>query len=48
MFSNMVVYFTGCESDQWQCADGSCIPATMRCDLVPQCEDSSDEQNCRT
>ena len=40
-------FIVGCAAGLWQCADKSCIPETMRCDGRPQCEDSSDEINCR-
>ncbi|KAL3861153.1 hypothetical protein ACJMK2_007220 [Sinanodonta woodiana] len=35
-----------CRGDQFQCADGNCVEARMKCDGTPQCEDGSDEQNC--
>ena len=41
-----LIFSLGCAEGLWQCDDGSCIPDRMRCDGVPQCEDSSDELRC--
>ena len=35
-----------CDSDQFQCRSGHCIPIRWRCDTDPDCMDSSDEQKC--
>lgn len=38
---------SGCDSDEWQCSNGRCIPAEWRCDNVQyDCSDNSDEENC--
>ena len=36
----------GCESDEFRCGDGQCIPANLYCDGEEQCKDLSDEKNC--
>ncbi|KAK5877157.1 hypothetical protein CesoFtcFv8_026431 [Champsocephalus esox] len=37
-----------CSPDQFSCSSGEvdCIPHAWRCDGYPECDDSSDEQNC--
>lgn len=36
----------GCADDQFECGDSSCIPATLFCNGLPDCNDGSDELNC--
>ncbi|GFT89371.1 hypothetical protein TNCV_4386601 [Trichonephila clavipes] len=36
-----------CESHQFQCLDGHCIPEIWKCDGEHDCEDDSDEKRCR-
>uniref|UniRef100_A0A8C1G519 Low density lipoprotein receptor-related protein 8, apolipoprotein e receptor n=1 Tax=Cyprinus carpio TaxID=7962 RepID=A0A8C1G519_CYPCA len=35
-----------CESGQFQCRNGRCIPTPWRCDDDDDCSDNSDEENC--
>jgi hypothetical protein len=35
--------FSACREGMFQCRDCNCVEGRMRCDGVPQCEDSSDE-----
>ena len=37
----------GCLSKEFQCASGGCIPNRWKCDNQIDCEDGSDERNCR-
>ena len=50
---NLVFYFVGngrvCKADEFRCVrNGFCISARWRCDHDSDCEDGSDEENCRT
>ena len=38
---------TGCNNAQFTCDDGQCVKMEERCDQLPQCEDQSDEHNCK-
>uniref|UniRef100_A0A3Q2C7N9 Uncharacterized protein n=1 Tax=Cyprinodon variegatus TaxID=28743 RepID=A0A3Q2C7N9_CYPVA len=38
---------TLCSADQFQCRDGSCISNSSKCNQKVDCEDASDEMNCR-
>lgn len=42
-----VLAVTLCKAGEFQCKDGSCISNYSRCDQVVNCEDASDEMNCR-
>ncbi|KAM5255351.1 SCO-spondin-like [Ctenodactylus gundi] len=35
-----------CSPSQLRCGSGECLPAERRCDLRPDCQDSSDEDGC--
>lgn len=37
-----------CSNDEFTCTDGSCVLLSSRCDLVPDCEDWSDEHFCES
>ena len=42
----MWIIARSCESSDWNCGEGYCIPLSMHCDGVPQCPDMSDEDGC--
>uniref|UniRef100_H0VSR4 SCO-spondin n=1 Tax=Cavia porcellus TaxID=10141 RepID=H0VSR4_CAVPO len=35
-----------CSPNQLHCSSGECLPAEWRCNLHPDCQDGSDEDNC--
>lgn len=37
---------SSCNNDQFSCSDSTCIPLKNRCDMVVECEDFSDEDDC--
>ncbi|XP_070577710.1 polycystin-1-like protein 2 [Ptychodera flava] len=37
-----------CESNEFECGDGECLPASWECDGTNDCTDSSDENGCPT
>uniref|UniRef100_A0A8C8R8T7 LDL receptor related protein 3 n=1 Tax=Pelusios castaneus TaxID=367368 RepID=A0A8C8R8T7_9SAUR len=37
---------TVCQSDEFHCANGKCIPNTWKCNSMDECGDNSDERNC--
>jgi hypothetical protein len=39
---------TGCADDEFTCDDATCVPMAVRCDAKGDCEDGSDEANCKT
>ena len=38
---------TGCNNTKFTCDDGQCVKMEERCDQLPDCEDKSDELNCK-
>ena len=38
---------TGCNNTQFTCDNGQCVTMDERCDQIPDCEDESDELNCK-
>ena len=38
---------TGCSEGEFTCSDGNCVGMEERCDQVLDCDDKSDELNCR-
>ena len=43
----MVIKFTACVEGFFTCNDGQCIDIEERCDQTPNCNDKSDELDCR-
>ena len=37
-----------CDSTLFQCRSGQCVPPEARCDLLPDCQDETDEENCES
>ncbi|XP_033012516.1 low-density lipoprotein receptor-related protein 3 isoform X2 [Lacerta agilis] len=35
-----------CQSDEFRCLNGKCIPGTWKCNSMDECGDNSDEKNC--
>nr|XP_020668309.1 low-density lipoprotein receptor-related protein 3 isoform X4 [Pogona vitticeps] len=35
-----------CQSDEFHCLNGKCIPSTWKCNSMDECGDNSDEKNC--
>ena len=38
---------TGCKNTQFTCDDGQCVKMEERCNQIPNCEDESDERDCK-
>ena len=45
---NLNLKMTGCSEGQFTCDNGDCVKMEERCDQLLDCEDKSDELNCRT
>ncbi|GLH04502.1 Predicted protein [Gryllus bimaculatus] len=37
---------SSCADEDFQCVDGSCLPASQQCNGHADCTDNSDEENC--
>ena len=35
-----------CDSDEFHCDNGRCIPSSYQCDYLDDCGDNSDEEGC--
>lgn len=46
-FSEIDLTLSKCFPDQFTCDSGLCIPLVNRCDINTDCDDKSDEKNCR-
>ena len=45
----MSLEFSTCSDDEFTCkSDGECVAMKNRCDMYPNCEDFSDEEDCKT
>ena len=38
--------YSTCDSDEFECDNGNCIPQRFVCNDFNSCGDNSDEQNC--
>lgn len=45
--SDLLLFSATCSPDQFTCANGQCISSAQRCDRRNDCNDGSDERNCR-
>ncbi|PIK49520.1 putative atrial natriuretic peptide-converting enzyme-like [Apostichopus japonicus] len=49
-YKNDAIYLTknqaGCNSGQFECQNGQCIPDHWECDVISDCSDGSDESGC--
>ena len=45
-WSPLTLWLGTCADDEYQCANGNCVPESYRCDYINDCEDNSDELGC--
>ena len=50
-YKNVCLYLCmfkgGCDSTEFTCDNGDCIPQNYECDGISDCDDKSDEENCK-
>ena len=46
--STEILQLSGCAEEQFSCDDGKCLEMSQRCNNIEDCDDVSDEKNCRT
>ncbi|XP_042221874.1 uncharacterized protein LOC121866320 [Homarus americanus] len=46
--TQLTLTLTTCNSQQFTCGDGTCLPMAQRCNFQTDCHDETDEENCRT
>ena len=44
----VLVRLSTCNRSQFGCHDGLCVDIDQRCDMIPNCQDKSDEVDCHT
>ena len=51
-FGSLIIYFFHfflagtCDTDEFTCLNGNCIPESTKCNTEDDCGDGSDELNC--
>ena len=46
--STEILQLSGCDKSEFTCDDGKCLEMSQRCNNIEDCDDVSDEKNCRT
>ena len=46
IFANIVLAYSYCDSDSFECENSVCIFSEYKCDNYDDCGDNSDERNC--